>query len=53
VVQHSRSPHSTLSLVWLLLTLVILAASRSAVAVEPNEMLPDPAFEARARTVGR
>jgi cytochrome c-type biogenesis protein CcmH len=53
VVQRSWWLRSTLALGWLLPALVILATSRLAVAVEPNEMLPDPALEARAREISR
>jgi cytochrome c-type biogenesis protein CcmH len=53
VVQRARWLRSTLALGWLLLTLVILAASPPAVAVEPNEMLTDPVLEARARDISR
>jgi cytochrome c-type biogenesis protein CcmH len=53
VVQHGRSLRSTLILAWLLLAIVILAPSRPAIAVEPNEMLADPALEARAREISR
>lgn len=53
MVQHGRSLRSTLILAWLLLAIVILAPSRPAIAVEPNEMLADPALEARAREISR
>jgi cytochrome c-type biogenesis protein CcmH len=33
--------------------LVLLALATPALAVEPDEMLPDPALEARAREIGR
>lgn len=41
-----------LRLGWLLAVLA-LAVSQSAAAVEPNEMLKDPALEARAREISR
>ena len=53
MVQNGRSLRSTFMLAWLLLAVAILAASRPAVAVEPNEMLADPALEARARDISR
>ena len=52
-MQRSWWLRSTLALGWLLPVLVILAASRLAVAVEPKEMLRDPALEARAREISR
>jgi cytochrome c-type biogenesis protein CcmH len=36
-----------------LLVALLLALATPALAVEPSEMLPDPALEARARTLGR
>ena len=42
-----------LRLGWLLLAVIVLAAARPAAAVEPNEMLKDPALEARAREISR
>jgi cytochrome c-type biogenesis protein CcmH len=53
VVQHSRWLGSTLILGWLLLAAVVLMAWWPVVAVEPNEMLADPALEARAREISR
>jgi cytochrome c-type biogenesis protein CcmH len=38
---------------WLLLAPVLLTGSWSAAAVEPREMLADPALEARAREISR
>jgi cytochrome c-type biogenesis protein CcmH len=51
VAQHSRRLGSTLILGWLLLVAVVLVWPT--VAVEPNEMLADPALEARAREISR
>jgi len=42
-----------LRLGWLLLAVAVLAAAKPAAAVEPNEMLKDPALEARAREISR
>lgn len=42
-----------LRLGWLLLAVAVLAAAEPAAAVEPNEMLKDPALEARAREISR
>jgi len=53
VVQHSRWLHSTLMVGWLLLAPVVLMGSWPTAGVEPNEMLPDPALEARAREISR
>jgi cytochrome c-type biogenesis protein CcmH len=53
VVQHSRWPGSTPISRWLLLAAVVLMTWWPAVAVEPNEMLADPALEARAREISR
>jgi cytochrome c-type biogenesis protein CcmH len=38
---------------WLLLATVVLGSAGPSVAVEPNEMLADPALEARAREISR
>ncbi len=53
MVQHSRWLRSTLMVGWLLLAPVALMGSWPAAAVEPNEMLADPALEARAREISR
>ena len=53
MVQHGRWPVSTPILGWLLLATVVLVGSWRAIAVEPNEMLADPALEARAREISR
>jgi cytochrome c-type biogenesis protein CcmH len=53
VVQHSRWPSPTLILGWLLLAIVVFTTWCPATAVEPNEMLNDPALEARAREISR
>ena len=53
MVQHSRGLRSTLIVGWLLLGAVVLMCWRPAAAVEPNEMLADPALEARAREISR
>ncbi len=38
---------------WLRISVVLLALSGSASAVQPDEILPDPALEARARALSR
>ena len=53
MVQHSRWLGSMPIPRWLLLAAVVLMTSWPAVAVEPNEMLADPALEARAREISR
>lgn len=53
MVQHSRWLGSTPIPRWLLLAAVVLMTWWPAVAVEPNEMLADPALEARAREISR
>ncbi len=53
MVQHSRWLRSTIMMAWLLLLPVVLLESWPAAAVEPNEMLADPALEARAREISR
>jgi len=53
VVQHSRWLGSTLMVGWLLLLPIMFFESWPAAAVEPNEMLADPALEARAREISR
>ena len=53
MVQHSRCRRSMLVLGWLLLAAVVLMTWWPAAAVEPNEMLADPALEARAREISR
>ena len=41
------------SVLILLVTFVLLAPAARALAVQPDEMLPDPALEARARTLSK
>jgi cytochrome c-type biogenesis protein CcmH len=53
VVRHGWRIRWTLVLGWLLLAPVVSATSQPAVAVEPKEMLADPALEARAREISR
>ncbi len=53
MVQHSRWLGPTLILGWLLLVIVALMTWWPAGAVEPNEILADPALEARARDISR
>ncbi len=53
MVRHSRWLCSTLMVGWLLLLPVMFPESWPAAAVEPNEMLADPALEARAREISR
>jgi len=53
VVQHSRWLCSTLMVGWLLLLPVVPMGAWPAAAVEPNEILADPALEARAREISR
>ena len=38
---------------WALVVVLLLAVMTPALAVEPSEMLPNPALEARAREIGR
>ena len=52
-MQHGRWIRWTLVLGWLLLAPVVPTDSRPAAAVEPKEMLADPALEARAREISR
>ena len=52
-MQYSRWLFPTLMVGWLLLLPVMFLESWPAAAVEPNEMLADPALEARAREIGR
>ena len=52
MVWHRRCARVTLVLGWLLLATIVLA-SAPCMAVEPNEMLADPALEARAREISR
>jgi cytochrome c-type biogenesis protein CcmH len=53
VVQYSRWLCPTLMAGWLLLLPVLFLESWPATAVEPNEVLADPALEARAREISR
>jgi len=53
VVQHSRWIRWTLVVGWLLLAPVVPTDWWPAAAVEPKEMLADPALEARAREISR
>ena len=53
MVQHSRWLCPTLMAGWLLLLPVLFLESWPAAAVEPNEVLADPALEARAREISR
>jgi len=53
VAQDSGWLRSTLIVAWLLLAPVLLTNSWPAAAVEPKEMLADPALEARAREISR
>src|SRR5262249_33326982 len=48
-----RCARVTLVLGWLLLATIVLAPAGPGAAVEPNEMLADPALEARAREISR
>jgi cytochrome c-type biogenesis protein CcmH len=52
-MRHGRWIRWTLVLGWLLLTPVGPMTSRPVAAVEPKEMLADPALEARAREISR
>ena len=53
MAQQSGWFHSTLIVGWLLLAPVVLTGWWPATAVEPKEMLADPALEARAREISR
>src|SRR6185295_20059130 len=52
-MRHGRRIRWTLVLGWLLVAPVVSATSPPVVAVEPKEMLADPALEARAREISR
>lgn len=53
MARRGRWSRSALLVGWLLLLSIVFFESWPAAAVEPNEMLADPALEARARDISR
>ena len=52
-IDPSASPRDDTFRLWALCVLMLSLIAFPALAVEPSEMLPDPALEARAREIGR
>lgn len=53
MAQQRRCARVTLILGWLLLATIVVSPAGPGAAVEPNEMLADPALEDRAREISR